>query len=93
MQLTLDRTNWKWGKQILISDLYFQCFIANSDTYPRTFYETNSIRKGFFFSFNGLLAIFGKDRYCDVFADRAAFIGEQWFTWLIEQDINFCIRV
>ena len=21
------------------------------------------------------------------------FIGEQWFTWLIEQDINFCIRV
>ncbi len=19
--------------------------------------------------------------------------GEQWFTWLIEQDINFCIRV
>ncbi|KCX22070.1 transposase 1 domain protein, partial [Acinetobacter baumannii 916567] len=25
-------------------------------------------------------------------ADRE-FIGEQWFTWLIEQDINFCIRV
>ena len=21
------------------------------------------------------------------------FIGEQWFWWLIEQDINFCIRV
>ncbi len=28
----------------------------------------------------------------NVFADRE-FIGEQWFTWLIEQDINFCIRV
>ena len=26
-----------------------------------------------------------------MFADRE-FIGEQWFTWLIEQDINFCIR-
>ena len=36
--------------------------------------------------------IFGKDRIVNVFADRE-FIGEQWFTWLIEQDINFCIRV
>ncbi len=35
---------------------------------------------------------FGKDRIVNVFADRE-FIGEQWFTWLIEQDINFCIRV
>jgi hypothetical protein len=24
---------------------------------------------------------------------QTEFIGEQWFTWLIEQDINFCIRV
>ncbi len=38
------------------------------------------------------IAIFGKDRIVNVFADRE-FIGEQWFTWLIEQDINFCIRV
>ena len=28
----------------------------------------------------------------NVFADRE-FIGEKWFTWLIENDINFCIRV
>ena len=38
------------------------------------------------------IAIFGKDRIVNVFADRE-FIGEKWFTWLIENDINFCIRV
>ena len=38
------------------------------------------------------ISIFGKDRIVNVFADRE-FIGEQWFTWLIEQEINFCIRV
>lgn len=37
-------------------------------------------------------ANFGKDRIVNVFADRE-FIGEKWFTWLIENDINFCIRV
>ncbi|EKU62015.1 hypothetical protein ACINWC487_0815 [Acinetobacter nosocomialis] len=38
------------------------------------------------------ISIFGKDRIVNVFADRE-FIGEKWFTWLIENDINFCIRV
>ena len=38
------------------------------------------------------MQIFGKDRIVNVFADRE-FIGEKWFTWLIENDINFCIRV
>ena len=37
-------------------------------------------------------SLFGKDRIVNVFADRE-FIGEKWFTWLIENDINFCIRV
>ena len=35
-------------------------------------------------------SIFGKDRIVNVFADRE-FIGEKWFTWLIENDINLCI--
>ena len=38
------------------------------------------------------ISIFGKDRIVNVFADRE-FIGEKWFTWLIENDINFFIRV
>ena len=38
------------------------------------------------------ISIFGKDRIVNVFADRE-FIGEKRFTWLIENDINFCIRV
>jgi hypothetical protein len=29
------------------------------------------------------ISIFGKDRIVNVFADRE-FIGEKWFTWLIE---------
>ena len=38
------------------------------------------------------ISIFGKDCIVNVFADRE-FIGEKWFTWLIENDIHFCIRV
>ncbi len=49
------------------------------------------IRRAYCFD-STLYSHFGKDRIVNVFADRE-FIGEQWFTWLIEQDINFCIRV
>ena len=38
------------------------------------------------------IVIFGKDSFVNVFADRR-FIGEQWFAWLIVQEINFCIHV
>ncbi len=38
------------------------------------------------------IPIVGKDRIVNVFADRE-FIGEQWFTCLIEQAITLCLRV
>ncbi|BCR41286.1 hypothetical protein KHAB170019_21090 [Acinetobacter baumannii] len=93
VQLTLDRTNWKWGKRniniLMLAIVYRGIAIpilwtllnkrGNSDTKDACFDST-------------LYSHFGKDRIVNVFADRE-FIGEQWFTWLIEQDINFCIRV
>ena len=58
VQLTLDRTNWKWGKR----DINILMFPSHDI---------------------GFISIFGKDRIVNVFADRE-FIGEKWFTWLIE---------
>ncbi len=94
VQLTLDRTNWKWGKRNInilmlaivyrgIAILSFGHCLINVEI-PDTKERIALIQR--------FIAIFGKDRIVNVFADRE-FIGEQWFTWLIEQDINFCIRV
>ena len=52
------------------------------------FFSTHQPLGGHFYT----AANIGKDRIVNVFADRE-FIGEKWFTWLIENDINFCIRV
>ncbi len=94
VQLTLDRTNWKWGKRniniLMLAIVYRGIAIpivwtllnkrGNSDTNERI-----ALIQRF-------ISIFGKHRIVNVFADRE-FIGEQWFTWLIAKDINFCIRV
>ena len=94
VQLTLDRTNWKWGKRninILMLAIVYRG-IAIPILWTLLNKRGNSDTKERIALIQRFIAIFGKDRIVNVFADRE-FIGEQWFTWLIEQDINFCIRV
>ncbi|MEN8365751.1 IS4-like element ISAba1 family transposase [Acinetobacter baumannii] len=94
VQLTLDRTNWKWGKRninILMFAIVYRG-IAIPILWTLLNKRGNSDTKERIALIQRFIAIFGKDRIVNVFADRE-FIGEQWFTWLIEQDINFCIRV
>ena len=94
VQLTLDRTNWKWGKRdinILMLAIVYRG-IAIPIVWTLLNKRGNSDTKERIALIQRFIAIFGKDRIVIVFADRE-FIGEQWFTWLIEQDINFCIRV
>ena len=94
VQLNLDRTNWKWGKRninILMLAIVYRG-IAIPILWTLLNKRGNSDTKERIALIQRFIAIFGKDRIVNVFADRE-FIGEQWFTWLIEQDINFCIRV
>ena len=94
VQLTLDRTNWKWGKRdiniLMLAIVYRE--IAIPIVWTLLNKRGNSDTKERIALIQRFISIFGKDRIVNVFADRE-FIGEQWFTWLIEQDINFCIRV
>ncbi len=89
VQLTLDRTNWKWGKRninILMLAIVYRG-IAIPILWTLLNKRGNSDTKERIALIQRFIAIF-KDRIVNVFADRE-FIGEQWFTWLIEQDINF----
>ncbi len=86
VQLTLDRTNWKWGKRDI--NILMLAIVYRGIAIPIVWTLLN--KRGN--SDTSFISIFGKDRIVNVFADRE-FIGEKWFTWLIENDINFCIRV
>ena len=93
VQLTLDRTNWKWGKRdinILMLAIVYRG-IAIPIVWTLLNKRGNSDTKERIALIQRFISIFGKDRIVNVFADRE-FIGEKWFTWLIENDINFCIR-
>ena len=94
VQLTLDRTNWKWGKRninILMLAIVYRG-IAIPIVWTLLNKRGNSDTKERIALIQRFISIFGKDRIVNMFTDKE-FIGEQWFTWLIEQDINFCIRV
>ena len=94
VQLTLDRTNWKWGKRdinILMLAIVYRG-IAIPIVWTLLNKRGNSDTKERIALIQRFISIFSKDRIVNVFANRE-FIGEKWFTWLIENDINFCIRV
>ncbi|UDM39613.1 IS4 family transposase [Acinetobacter haemolyticus] len=93
VQLTLDRTNWKWGKRdinILMLAIVYRG-IAIPIVWTLLNKRGNSDTKERIALIQRFISILVKIVLC-VFADRE-FIGEKWFTWLIENDINFCIRV
>jgi len=92
--LTMDRTNWKWGKShiniLVIGIVYKNIAIpifwnnlgkaGNSNTSERISIVAKVIK------------YIGVKRIENVLADRE-FIGEKWFEWLINSKINFVIRI
>lgn len=92
--LTMDRTNWQWGKldiNILTLGIAFKGTAipiywmlldkkGNSDTAERI----ELIQK-----FTGQ---FGKESIKGILADRE-FIGKHWFGWLLKNKIPFVIRI
>lgn len=94
VQLSMDRTNWLWGKAniniLMVSIVYKGVSIpllwsllpkrGNSDTRERIDLISRFI------------ALFGKQCIACLLADRE-FIGDEWFAWLLKEQIPFCIRV
>lgn len=92
--LTMDRTNWKWGKadiNILTLGIAFKGIAipiywelldkrGNSDTQERI----ALIQK--------FIDHFGKSCIAGLLADRE-FIGQEWLDWLINKQIPFWIRI
>lgn len=92
--LTMDRTNWKWGKSNIniltlavafkgiAIPLYWELLDkrGNSDTDERITIVQKFIDN------------FGKDNIAGLLADRE-FIGEKWFKWLLKEQILFYIRI
>lgn len=92
--LTMDRTNWKWGKaniNILTLGIVFKGIAipiywelldktGNSDTDERIALIQKFIDR------------FGKSCIAGLLADRE-FIGQEWFGWLIKEQIPFWIRI
>ena len=92
--LTMDRTNWKWGKchiNILVIGIVYKKIAipifwhnlgkaGNSNTDERISIVTKVIK------------YIGIERIEHILGDRE-FIGEKWFEWLINSNINFVIRI
>jgi len=94
LYLSIDRTNWKWGKSninILTLAITFKGIAipiywellnkrGNSSTQERIHLLQKFINR------------FGKTSIAGLLADRE-FVGEDWFAWLIQEEISFYIRV
>ena len=92
--LSIDRTNWKWGKTninlLVLSACYRGVAIplywtalnkrGNSNTQERIALITEFIEG------------FGKARIAGLLGDRE-FVGDDWFTYLLNQQIPFDLRV
>ena len=92
--LTMDRTNWQWGKSdiniLMLGIVYKGIAIpigwklldkrGNSDTTERIELIEAFIHQ------------FGKERVAGILGDRE-FIGEDWFSWLMREKIPFWIRL
>jgi hypothetical protein len=92
--LTVDRTNWRWGKSdinILTLAIAFKGIAipiywellekkGNSNTAERIALIQKFINR------------FGKDCIAGILVDRE-FIGDDWFAWLLRENMPFYIRI
>jgi hypothetical protein len=92
--LTIDRTNWKWGKKninILVLAIVYKG-IAIPVYWVLLDKKGNSNTKERIALMKRFIAQFGKSQILGVFGDRE-FIGEKWLKWLQAEGIKFHIRI
>ena len=92
--LTMDRTNWKWGKSNIniltlgiaykgtAIPIYWELLDkrGHSDTAERIRLVEKFIKT------------FGRKSIAELLCDRE-FVGNDWFEWLTKEKISFCIRI
>ena len=94
LALTVDRTNWKWGKKninVLVLGIAYKgaAFPLLWISLPKRGNSNTAERIALMERF---LRIFSIDRVRCLLADRE-FIGERWFRYLIDKLILFRIRI
>jgi len=92
--LTMDRTNWKWGKTNI--NILMLGVVYKGQAIPVLWLILNkrgnsNMRERIAF-IKRFIRLFGKERIKGILADRE-FIGSIWFNWLKEEKIPFVIRV
>jgi hypothetical protein len=92
--LTLDRTNWKWGKSnlnILTLAVVYQG--AAIPVYWMVLNKRgNSNQRERIALLQRFISQFGRNNILGVLADRE-FIGGQWWKWLSSKEIPYLIRI
>lgn len=93
-QLSMDRTNWKWGK--IDINILMLSVVSGTVSIPLiwTFLSKkgNSNLEERIEIFNKYSRIFGLDTISDLLADREFACGK-WFQWLTDKRIPFTIRI
>lgn len=93
-QMSMDRTNWKWGKADI--NILMLSVVCGSVTIPLVWKflpkKGNSNFKERVEIVEKFIRIFGTNIISELLADRE-FGGEQWFKWLSEKKIPFTIRI
>ena len=92
--LTLDRTNWKFGKADL--NLLVLGIAHQGIAYPIIWWSLdkagNSSTEERMAVLEIFLDLFGKEQIACLVADRE-FVGRQWLSWLRQQEIKFHLPV
>jgi hypothetical protein len=92
--LTLDRTNWKWGKANL--NILTLAIVYRGMAIPVYWLvlnkQGNSNQRERIALLQRFIRQFGRHKILGVLADRE-FIGDQWWQWLSRHDIPYLIRM
>jgi len=92
--LTMDRTNWKWGKKDI--NVLFLGIVYKGAAIPIYWlplnHRGNSNTKQRIALIKRFVSRFGSSNILGLLADRE-FVGQNWFKWLEDKKIPFFIRV
>jgi len=92
--LTIDRTNWKWGKKDI--NVLFLGIVYKGAAIPIYWlplnHRGNSNTKQRIALIKRFVSRFGSGNILGLLADRE-FVGQDWFKWLEREKIPFFIRV
>lgn len=92
--LSMDRTNWKWGKANINLLVLSACYrgVAIPLYWTALNKRGNSNTRERIALINEFIDGFGKARIAGLLGDRE-FVGDDWFTYLLDRQIAFDLRI